>query len=343
MKTMYTILFLMFFVSCSGPLYKPGDLKNKQKYKHLLKATPSIDRQNYFVLNDNISLYYFTEGQGKAILIVHGGPGYPTEESWKGLEGLEKDYEFYYYHQRGCGKSTRPFDKFSSKNFYKNMKSLDENLGLPAQIADIEQIRRKLKQEKITLIGHSFGGFLASLYAIEFPEHVESLILVSPADVIKLPSPSGGLYDIVKRSLPKEYLPDYQKYIDELFNYHHLFDKSENQLVDESKAFIKFYNLAIKNNNDTSNYQIGGWVQQACFLSMGKKHDYSKYLKQIKAPTLIIQGENDIIPVSSCSLYLDNIPNASLKVIPGSTHFPFKEQPGKFEKIVADFFNTLKK
>lgn len=341
-KMIYAIsvfVFFVFFVSCSGPLYMPGDLNNEAKYKHLLEFSISADKPHYFVLNNNISLYYFTRGTGKAVLIVHGGPGYPTQESWKGLAGLEKDYEFYYYHQRGCGKSTRPFDKFGSKNFYKNMKALDENLGLPAQIADIEQIRRKLKQERITLIGHSFGGFLATLYAIEFPEHIESLILVSPAEVVKLPNQSGGLYSFVKQSLPKAYIPEYEKYLTKLFDYSNLFDNSENQLVEENKEFIKFYNLAVKNNNDTNNYQIGGWVQQACFLSMGKTHDYSSYLRQIRAPTLIIHGGNDIIPVNSCNLYLENIQNAKLKVIPESTHFPFQEQPAEFEKIVTDFLN----
>ena len=127
---------------------------------------------------DDISLHYFTQGEGKPVLIIHGGPGIPYTKNWSGLDSLSNQYPFYSYDQRGCGKSTRPFDKFESSNFYQNMKALDENLGLPAQIADIEQIRRKLKQDKIILIGHSFGGFLACMYAIEFPQHVESMVLV---------------------------------------------------------------------------------------------------------------------------------------------------------------------
>ena len=84
----------------------------------------------------------------------------------------------------------------NSSNFYNNMLELNANLGLPAQVADIEQIRRKLGQDKMILIGHSFGGFLAALYAIEFPDRVESLVLVSPADVVKIPSETGDKIEL---------------------------------------------------------------------------------------------------------------------------------------------------
>ena len=341
-KIFYTFPILMLFVSCSGPLYQPQDLKKESKYEHLLEITSQKDKPNYFVINDSISLYYFSKGMGNPIIVIHGGPGYPYDESWEGLSGLENDYKFYYYHQRGCGKSTRPFDKFESSNFYKNMNALNENLGLPAQIADIEQIRRKLNQEKITIIGHSFGGFLASLYAIEFPGHVESLILVSPAEVVKMPAASGGLYELVKQSLPNEKLTEYQDYLDKCFNYKNLFEKSEQQLVAENEEFIKYYNLATKNNFNNKQTQIGGWIQHACFLSMGKKHDYSESLKQIMVPTLIIHGKNDIIPVNSCNQYHDNIPNSELKDIPNSTHFPYDEQPKEFERVVKKFLNREK-
>ena len=83
--------------------------------------------------------------------------------------------------------------------------------------------------------------------------------------------------------------------------------------------------------------QAGGWIQTAMFFSMGRVHDYSPDLKKIKAPTLILYGEDDLIPASSIQLYLDNIPNHQYKTIPKSTHFPFEEQPEVFGNMVADF------
>ena len=63
----------------------------------------------------------------------------------------------------------------------------------PEQVADIERVRRLLGQERLTVIGHSFGGFIATLYAVEFPERVDRLILVSPWLPWYSPPPGDGL------------------------------------------------------------------------------------------------------------------------------------------------------
>ncbi len=253
-------IIILFLSSCSVPIYNPGDLTKEKEYKHLLKESKFAEQDNFFKINDSISLYYFTEGKGENIILVHGGPGFPFIDKWKGLDSLENDYKFYYYHQRGCGKSTRVVNKFETTNFYKNMNFLNENLGLPAQIADIEQIRRKIGQDKITIIGHSFGGFIASLYAIEFPEHVKSLVLISPAEVVKMPAKTGGLYEIVRRKLSGKELSNYELYLENFFDYGNLFTKTEKQLAKENLEFIDYYNSAINSNSEIeySINDIGG-------------------------------------------------------------------------------------
>jgi len=132
-------------------------------------------------LNRTIELAHFAVGEGRNVLIIHGGPGRPFRQPISGLESLTGEFQFHYYDQRGCGKSTRPIDRFELANMYENMMELDRTLGLGTQIADIERIRQILGDDKLILIGYSWGGFLASLYAAEFPEHVEALILVAPA------------------------------------------------------------------------------------------------------------------------------------------------------------------
>ena len=337
----YFVLTALF----SAPLYNPGDLTSKAEYQYLLGKSEQSDSPNRFVINENISLNYFTEGTGEPVLIVHGGPGIPYPEAWTGLDSLTSDFQFYYYDQRGCGQSTRPFDKFESSNFYENMMALNNDLGLPAQIADIEQIRRKLGVEKLNIIGHSFGGFMAALYAVEFPENVKNLILVAPAEVLKMPSDGDGLYGAVEKRLSADKLESYQNYMKEVLDFSNIFEKSEKELVQLNKQFIEYYNLATNNSipENETDVEIGGWLQNAVFLSMGRKHDYSPALKKIKVPTLIIHGEKDIIPISSVQLYLDNIPNSRLKTIPNATHFPFNEQPEMFGQLVKEALEDFSK
>ena len=90
------------------------------------------------------------------------------------------------------------------------MLHLLEKLGVSQHLADIERIRNILGEDKLLLAGHSFGGFLALLYAIEFPEQVEKLILVSPADMIVMPQEDGGFYKRLEKHLPEKMM----KYLD---------------------------------------------------------------------------------------------------------------------------------
>lgn len=322
-----------------GPMYLPGDLTTKEEYHNLLNDVVVKDKENSFELNNGISLYYEKQGVGETpVLIVHGGPAIPYERPWNGLDSLTNDYTFYYYHQRGAGKSTRPFDKFTSNNFYENALALNSTLGIPSQIADIEQIRKKLGQEEIILIGHSFGGFIASMYAIEFPERVKSLVLVTPADVIKLPSDGDGLYGAVQKRLPNNMQDDYTKLVDNIFDFNHLFEKSEDDLVAETTEFIKYFEIATGQKVEIRPELIGGWMPQALYLGMGAKHDYSEYLKQIKAPTLVVYGTDDIIAQKSLQLYLDYIPDVKLKTMDGS-HFMFYDNPKEFGEVISSFFS----
>ena len=182
-----------FWYAMQQPLYQPGMVRNGVNLSaSLVPPAQSTDRDFWIVDGggaSDIRLYHFADGTGTNVLVVHGGPGYPFARPLAGLKSLTANYRFHYYDQRGCGKSSRPIDRFTSSDYYGNMQSLDRTLGIGAQIADIERIRQILGDERIILIGHSFGGFLASLYAAEFPEHVQALILVAPAEMLVMAWP----------------------------------------------------------------------------------------------------------------------------------------------------------
>src|SRR5439155_15020446 len=103
---------------------------------------------------------------------------------------------------------TKPFDRFSA-DFYSNMTALERTLGIGAQVADIERIRRILGEEKLILMGHSFGGFLAAMYAAEFPERVEALVLVAPAGVLVLRDEVEGFFEEIRKGLPRDKHAEY--------------------------------------------------------------------------------------------------------------------------------------
>lgn len=328
----------------SRPLYKPGSISSGA---NALFNTPilNIDTSTWQV-EDNVRLHHFSTGSGKNILVIHGGPGFPIEKPLQGLNPLTNNYRFIYYDQRGCGKSSRPIETFSSTNFYQNTQILEKTLGITAQIADIERIRRHLGEGKLIIIGHSFGGFLASLYAAEFPDQVEALILIAPANVLQLPQTEGeDIFETTRKALPADMLADYENYLIRYFDFSSIFEKNEAELKDLNTEFVKFYKIALLAHNqhlpEAPSSNNGGWMVQAMYMSMGKKHDYRPALKKVKAPVLVIQGENDIHGNVSGRIYADLFPNAQMKIIKGSGHFPYSEQPDIFSRIVGEFLQQL--
>lgn len=299
-------------------------------------------------MEEGIEIAWFSQGKrgGQPVLVLHGGPGIPPVLPWPFSDALLDQYQFYYYHQRGCGYSTIPFDRFDPKiSFYDFMHTLDSTLGIAPQLADIERIRQIITSpsspsppnsslpfggQKIILIGHSFGAFLASLYAAEFPENVEALVLMTPADVIRLPSPhGGGLFEDVKAKLPQEQRAAYEDFVRRYLDFSALKSASESELVDLHMEFLDYYrrvSVPMPPLLKELMGKPGGWVTYALYLSMGRVHDFSEALKHISAPALIVHGEQDLQSVAASASY-NIIPRAQLVVLPNASHFPHLEDP----------------
>jgi proline iminopeptidase len=225
---------------------------------------------------------------------------------------------------------------------YENMKALDKSLGLGAQIADIERIRQILGDDKLILIGHSWGGFLASLYAAEFPEHVEALILVSPANTLVMPQPEpeSDLFASVRAGLPADQQTEYDQFMDEYMNFNALFQKSEADLVAMNEQFGKYYVQAVKANLPQQG-KSGGWMVWAQYLSMGQRHDYRSALQNVTAPVLVIHGADDLQSEAASRMYAEVFPNAQFVVIENAGHFSFEDQPKVFADVVREFISSM--
>jgi proline iminopeptidase len=289
-----------------------------------------------------IWLHCFKRGTGTPVLVLHGGPGLPSDDPWPGLEPLNDRFTFYYYHQRGCGRSTRPITAFSSGSFPANAAALQRALGIPAHLADIERIRKFLGVEKVILVGHSFGGFLAALYAAEFPDRVEKLLLIAPADLIRFPPPSGGLYERMKALLPEAEQAALKAWQRCFFDYGTIFTKTEDDLVALNLAFVPFWaqaERAMKAERGTSPEMdralVGGWIQPGAFFSMGRQYDFRAAMRKVPVPTLVLVGDRDPVGASSVDDYR-SLPGAKIVTIAGSGHFP-QGDAGEFSRLAAAF------
>jgi len=194
---------------------------------------------------------------------------------------------------------------------------------------------------RVNLIGHSWGGFLASLYAAEFPDRVAALILISPADVLVMPQPSGGLFELVRQRLPAGQQAEFEAFLEEYLNFGGIFAQSEAELVALNREFGRYYQAAIETPLPEQG-QPGGWMVQAMYFSLGRRHDYRNPLRAVTAPVLVIHGAEDLQAEETTRIYVDVFPNARFQVIEAAGHFSFLEQPDAFAQAVGEFLAGLK-
>lgn len=118
--------------------------------------------------NDEIlTLSINTESTNVPLVMLHGFAA--GIAFWvMNLEELSADRPLYAIDLLGFARSSRP-------TFSKDAQKIEEQY-----VESIERWRKAMNIPKMILLGHSFGGFLVSSYAMKFPETIEHLILVDP-------------------------------------------------------------------------------------------------------------------------------------------------------------------
>ncbi|MBI9103193.1 MAG: alpha/beta hydrolase [Spirochaetales bacterium] len=351
MRILYptTLLCITFtLISCGSATYTPGEISRNSILDPPKQKT---ENEGFWQVDDSTTLYHFSQGDpdGTPVLLLHGGPAAPFSKPWPGLSEID-GYKFHYYHQRGSGESTIPFERFETNNFPQNVKALDDRLGMARLIEDVEKIRRILDTEKIILIGHSFGGFIATLYAIEFPERVQKMILIEPADMLSFPPSHGGMEQI-KEWLTDEQKAEYEAYMKEYFNYRNFFKKSESELAELNSGYGKYYFQALENHfpgasshpeEIESRTKNGGFAGHAPFFSLGRKYDHRELLHSVRAPVLVLHGKMDLFGPETGLEYVEYLPNGVYNEMENSSHFPFYEEPEEFSRLIELFLNKPK-
>ncbi len=307
------------------PIYVPGRLA-----AHPQLEPAGSDASGPWRVAEGIELSHFGRGKGRPVLYLHGGPGAAPTRSIPGLELLEDQFRIHYYAQRGTGESTRPIRGFASRDTGHNIQTLVGALGIGEQVADIERIRRILGEERLLLVGHSYGGFLAALYAAEFPDRVEALVLLAPADLLRLPSPHEDLFEGLRARLPAERHAEFDAWRDRYLDLASCFGKREAELEALDRQLLEYWEEAVGPLPPTvvaGTAAPGAWMVRAQYLSMGMRHDYTPALAGVRSRTLILHGAADLQPAAAAEAYRDAISGARLVTVEGAGHFLHHTHP----------------
>lgn len=175
-----------------------------------------------------------------------------------------------------------------------------------------------LSVSKSSIIGSSFGGHVATEFAIRFNRMVEKLVLVSPAGMMKTSTPTLDRY-IMAALYPV---------------YEHVYEAFREMAYDAESAVSEEIVMDFVNRMRLTNAK---YAFMSTVLGIRYAPKLNGRLSNIIAPTLLVWGENDrMIPLQYAKEY-DEIPKRELVVIRNCGHTPYVEKPMMFNKIVLKF------
>jgi 2-hydroxy-6-oxonona-2,4-dienedioate hydrolase len=260
-------------------------------------------------------LYYEMTGEGSDLVFVHAGC--TDSRMWdQQFSTFARDYHVLRYDMRGYGKSTLSTEAFSNR-------------------ADLYDLLETFGIQQAHFVGCSMGSFAVTDFALEHPEKVKSLVLISPAI-------SGYQYEGQPPQPVQEMIEA----------------RKAGNLDHAAELQARIWADGPKRNAEQSNKEVHELVRQMSLDSLKLQADIIREtaflieeplnppamerLEQINVPTLVIVGDlDDDSEMAIAEVLITRIEAAQKAIIQGTAHLPNMEQPEEFNQIVTGFLKAV--
>jgi proline-specific peptidase len=265
-------------------------------------------------------------GAAPPLLVLHGGPGMP-HDYLTDLDLLaDSGRTVVYYDQLGCGNSDHPDDAtlWTMGTF----------------VAEVGAVRSALGLERVHLLGHSWGGWLALEYALRRPAGLTSLVLASVC--ASVPSYTAEARRL-KQSLPAE---------DRL-----AIDRHEAQGTTHSPEYRQatrayasrwlYRNGALPDHVRRSLMSLSEDVFETMHGPQWnvtgnlKDWDVTTRLGELDPPVLVTAGRHDEMTPTLVQPLIDGIRDAEAVVFEDSAHTATAEEPERYREVLAAFLGRV--
>lgn len=267
----------------------------------------------------DVSLHVVDAGDGgRPIMLVHGFTATADE-----VAGIVEPLAGAGWHAvapdlRGHGRSDRPTEAGA--------------YSLEIMAADVLALADRLGWDRFALLGHSMGGGIAQLIALDHPDRLTGLVLAStfhgPVPGITMDLIQLGQW--VVQAAGMEGLADAQA--------------ARRAESPESVATHERLEQAIPGYAEQSRARLVStspdmWMAMAPLFV--DQEDRLERLTKLEVPTAVIVGELDGTMFDDCRRLAEAIPGSSLTVIPGAGHVPQLEAPDAWWAAVSEFLGRL--
>ncbi|WP_299990795.1 proline iminopeptidase-family hydrolase [uncultured Pontibacter sp.] len=270
------------------------------------------------------------------LLLLHGGPG-GTHEAFECFHSFlpKAGIEYYYYDQLGSHYSDKPDDT-----------SLWE---IDRFVEEVEQVRQALQLDKSNfyLLGHSWGGILATEYALKYQQHLKGLIISNM--VSSVPEYNKYADEVLGPQMPAEVLaeikqieadndfenPRYMELLLPHFYTKHALRMPLEEWPDPALRMLDHMNQTIYvQMQGPSEFGIRG---NASLLHWDRSQD----LPNIKVPTLTIGGQHDTMDPKHMEWMATQYPNGRYLHCPEGSHMAFYDDQQTYFEGLVDFMKEV--
>lgn len=268
-----------------------------------------------FVEVNGVRLFTRTLGEGPDVLVLHGGPGAHHDYLLPYFDQLATGRRLRYYDQRGGGQSAV---------------GRDVATGWREHVADLEALVNFWGLGPAPLLGDSWGGLLAMLYAIAHPASAGRLALVSPAAAT-----AAGRAEFERRFAERVNDPRILAERDRL-------NQSDFKTRDPEAYRRRAFELSVapyfrnpERARDLTAFRVTGRTQDAAWRSLGD-YDIRPQVAALSVPAIVIQGRHDPIPLES-GAEIARLLRAPFVVFEHSGHVPYVEETERLVSVLDDF------
>jgi proline iminopeptidase len=273
---------------------------------------------------DESKTFYKIYGKGEPLLIINGGPGMNSNGFETLAKKLAEKYQIILYDQRGTGKS-----------ILKELNSETINMKLMAE--DIESLRKHLKIEKWSILGHSFGGIMVAHYTSIYPKSIQKIIFSASGGI------DLGLTEYVAANINSK-LTNIER---DSLNYYNAKiangDTSKKTLLGRGRALAPAYLYNKKHIPVLAERLTQGnpRINQLIWDDLQKiKFDCKPKLKDFNQPVLIIQGKEDIIKPETAEIAHSVLKNSKIVFLNHCGHYGWLDAEEEYYKTIFDFLKS---
>jgi proline iminopeptidase len=282
-------------------------------------------RESYVPV-DGAELFCREVGQGRPIIVIHGGPDFDHTYLLPDTDRLADSYRLIYYDQRGRGRSRGEVRL--------------EEIDIDRYVEDLDLLREHLRLDAVAILGHSWGGFVAMHYALRHPDRVSHMILLNTA------SASHQDFTLMREERARMQAPHRER-LDALASSSAFSEGAPRTVadyyrIDFGATFKRPEDAARLNLTFTREDILKGRAIEDRLAESGllwaPGFTIIPALRNLRAATLVIHGENDFFPVASSTHIAEAIPGARLVTLAGSGHFSYIDAPERVHAAIDDFF-----